>query len=203
MSNQKGQAKVLKANTETVNFRFYNISLDNVPFFHKTLSLKMHFKLNTFQTDPTRVDSFTVRWTKVIEFSRQINRDSMKKAAPSIVEITIYTHSGNKQSRKDEIASGKLDLAQLVRTGKHDISLPLQSNILESNLKFEIEMSGGDSFLEPSNEVKPQETVILPVIQPIIKNSWFNFKHNPDMIEHDANLLVEAALKPVQPKNKL
>lgn len=201
MSAQKTQpTKVIKANNKMVNFTFYNFSLDNVPFYHKTLSLKMHYRLTTFQTDPTRVENFVVKWTKVIQFSRQINRDALKKPVPSLVDITIYTHSGNKGGGKDEIASGKLDLAQLVRTGKKVMSIPLQSNILESNLSFEIQTSGDDSFFEANTDAKPQETIQLPVIQPIIKNSWFNFKHNPDLIEEDANHLVEAALRPLQVK---
>lgn len=190
-----------KPKSENVTFRFFNLTLDNVPFCHKTLSLKMHFRLNNFPTDPTPVEDFLVKWTNTIEIKRSISRDNSGKPVPSIIDITVFTHTV-KGSGKDEIAFGKLDLAQIVRTGKKTMSIPLQSNILESSLRFEIETQGGDSFTEVTNDVKNDDMPRLPVIVPILRNSWFNFKHNPDLIEADANILVEAAMKPVakQPK---
>ncbi|KAH0795681.1 hypothetical protein GPJ56_000560 [Histomonas meleagridis] len=184
----------IKSSAELVTFLFHNIVLDNVPFCHRTLSLKFHFRLNNFPTDPTPVENFLVKWTRVIEMERTISRDSSGKPTPSIVDVTVYTHSV-KGSGKEEIAHGKLDLAQIVRRGNGSTSIQLQSNILESVLRFDVEIRGGESFKEVSNESKQVSSTPLPEIHLYTKNSWFNFKHNPDQIEADANILVEAATK--------
>lgn len=185
------------ANTnELVTFRFFNITLDNVPFCHKTLSLKLHYRLTSFPTDPTPVEDFQVKWTKVIEIQRTISLDSNQKPVPTYLDVTVYTHS-RKGSGKEEIAHGKMDLLMLVKSGKTSETLPLSSNILESVLHFDVEMIGGEAFVEAPPDTKADDCPPLPEIHPIIKNSWFNFKHNPDLIEADANTLVEAAMKPI------
>ena len=182
---------------ENVVFRFFNITLDKVPFCHKTLSMKMHHGTKSYATEPTPVEDFLVKWTSAIEITRAISRDSAGKPMPSILNITVYTHTV-KGSGKEEVASGKLDLAQVVRTGKKEMSVALESKILESNLNMEIETQGGDSFTEVSARDASEELPPLPVIVPVLKTSWFNFKHNPDMIEADANRLVEAAVQAAQ-----
>jgi hypothetical protein len=55
-------------------------------------------------------------------------------------------------------------------------------------------MKGGESFAEAVPDVKAETSVALPVVRPVLKASWFAFKHNPDQIEADANLLAQAAL---------
>ena len=183
-----------KSTKESVIFRFFNITLDNVPFCHKTLSMKFHYGIKSFGTVPTPVEDFLVKWTNTIEFNRAISRDNSGKPMPSIVNVTVSTHTV-KGSGKDEVASGKFDLAQIVRTGKRQISVALESKILESKLQFDVETQGGDSFTEIAGRDANADLPPLPVIVPVLKNSWFNFKHNPDMIEADANKLVEAAMQ--------
>lgn len=179
-----------------VSFKFSNLKLDNVPFCSKILSLKFQdsrFSKNT--TGSEGVQNFQVKWPQVIEMHKTITRDVSKKLIPLIIDITVYMHPA-KGSGKDEIAHGKLDLSQLISKGSNQGSVQLQSNILESTLSFDVEMNGINELVESHTDSKQEEPPDFPEIHPVAKNSWFNMKHNPDLIEQDANLLVEAALKP-------
>ena len=187
-------SKNVKSSSESVTFLFHNIVLDNVPFCHRTLSLKFHFRLNSFTTLATPVENFLVKWTTVIEMERTISHDSMGKPVPSIVEVTVFTHNV-KGRGKEEIAHGKFDLAQIVRHRNATNTIQLQSNILESSLHFDVDIRGGESFTEVTDELKTFTPTPLPEIISYSKNSWFNFKHNPDQLEADANILVAAATK--------
>lgn len=187
-------SKNSKSSAEQVTFIFHNIVLDNVPFCHRTLSLKFHFRLNSFTTLATPVEDFLVKWTTVIEMERAISRDSLGKTVPSIVEVTVFTHSV-KGSGKEEIAHGKFDLAQLVKHRNSAHTVQLQSNILESSLRFDVDIRGGESFAEVTDERRPFVPAPLPTVTPFARNSWFNFKHNPDQLEADANRLVAAATR--------
>jgi hypothetical protein len=189
-----GATKGPKPQNDNVTFRLFNLTLTNVPFCHKTLSLRIRLGLgHSLTTDPTPATNFLVEWTSVITFQRSISRDTSGKAIPSIVDIIVLTHSVRGTGR-DKIAYGALDLSQLVKTGKGPGSIPLFSGILESSLKFDVEMSGGESLAEPAPDVKAEEYPPLPVIRPVLKNGWFGFNHHPDLIEADANLLVQAVL---------
>ncbi|OHT12029.1 hypothetical protein TRFO_18214 [Tritrichomonas foetus] len=199
-SSKPPQSTKTKTSTKSqqITFRFSKLCLDNVPFCHKTLSLKFHSKFFNQGTNPTPVDNFTVQWINTIEIKKNITCDASGKLLPANVDLTVFTHTV-KGSGKDEVAYGVLDLSQLARSGSKSGSVQMRSSILESTLTFEIEMVG-DSFIEAHKETKQEELPKLPEIIPISKNSWFNMKHNPDLIEQDANMLVEAALKPkVQP----
>lgn len=189
------QSKSKLPMTQQVTFKFSNLSLNNVPFCSKIISLKFQdsrFSKNNTSSEP--VNNFQVVWPQAIEIHKNITRDASKKLIPSIIDITVYMHPA-KGSGKDEIAHGKLDLAQLVVKGNGDGSVQLQSIILESSLSFHVDMVGISELVEVHTDTKPEELPDFPEIHPVAKNSWFNMKHNPDLIEQDANLLVEAALK--------
>jgi hypothetical protein len=194
MSASLADKRPKQSQSDNVTFRFFNLTLTNVPFCHKTLSLRIRLGLgHRFTTDPTPVANFLVEWTAVISFQRSISRDTSGRAIPTIVDIIILSHSVRGTGR-DKIAYGTLDLAQLVKTGNGRGSVPLLSNILESSVNFDVEMIGGESFAEAVPNVKTDEYRPLPVIRPVLKNGWFPFNHNPDLIEADANLLVQAVL---------
>ncbi|KAK8861182.1 hypothetical protein M9Y10_012877 [Tritrichomonas musculus] len=195
MSAKPPQQSKSKPATQQVTFKFSNLRLNNVPFYSKNISLKFQdsrFSKNNTSSEP--VNNFQVVWTQAIEMHKNITRDSSNKLIPSIIDITVYMHPP-KGGGKDEIAHGKLDLAQLVVKGNGDGSVELQSIILESSLSFHVDMTGISELVEVHNDAKPDDLPVFPEIHPVAKNSWFNMKHNPDLIEQDANLLVEAALK--------
>jgi hypothetical protein len=191
------RSKFFRGSRETVEFRFSSITLDNVPFCHKTLSLRIQVRLTTHETDPTPVENFVVRWTKPIQFQRALSRDSSGKLVPSVVDVEVASYNVTGTNNRQQVANGKIDLAQLTRNRRDTVSIPLQSKLLGSTLRFDCEIKGGDCFIESANEAKPGEMPRLPAIGPVSRNSWFHFKHNPDQIDADANLLVEAASRPI------
>ena len=188
------KTKVSNSKNQQITFRFSKLCLDNVPFCNKTLSLRFHSKFFSQGTDPTPVEKFSVSWKNTVEIKKNITFDSVGKLLPMDVDVTVLTHSV-KGSGKNEIARGKIDLASLARSGVKAGNVQMMSNILESTLSFDVEIYP-DSLVEAQPEQKQIETLELPEIHVIMKNSWFNVKHNPDLIEQDANILVEAALKP-------
>jgi hypothetical protein len=101
----------------------------------------------------------------------------------------VFTHTARGADR-EPVATGTLDLAKLVTARKTSESLRLTSSILDSPLKFKVEMKGGESFAEAVPDVKAETSVARPVL----KASWFAFKHKPDQIEADANVLAQAGL---------
>ena len=194
MSKQKTVPKPI---TDNVTFIFSDITLDNVPFCHKTLSIKMHYSMNNFATEPTPVDNFVVQWSKVLELSRPITKDALGHVTSSFIDVFVYTHTV-KGSGKEEVATGKIDLAQLVRQGVKHFDLPLTSNVLESSLHFNVEIKNGRNFLEKASVVEQSQPPVLPKIIVSTKKSWFFFHHNQDSIESDAQKLAEIAM--TQPK---
>ena len=192
MSKQK---LAIKPITENVTFVFSDIRLDNVPFCHKTLSIRMKYSMNAIATEPTPVDNFDVQWTKSIEFTRPITKDALGHINSSMVDVFVYTHTV-KGSGKEEIATGKFDLAPIVRNGMKHFDFPLQSNVLESNLHFNIEIKNGRSFLEKPVEEEEIEPPVLPKIIISTKKSWFTFNHNQDSIEADALKLADLSMVP-------
>lgn len=190
MSKEK---KTLKPVTEYVTFTFSHITLDNVPFCHKTLSIKMHYSMNNFSTDPTPVDNFVVQWSKVIEFQRPISKDTLGHLTSSMIDVYIYTHTV-KGSGKEQIATGKFDLSNLVQTGAKHYDLQLSSSVLESCLHFNIDIKGGKDFIEKQADLQNQENVKLPKIIVSSKKGWFTFHHNQDTIESDAIHLAEMSI---------
>lgn len=191
------EKKVIKPLTEHVTFVFSQIRLDNVPFCHKTLSIKLHFSMNNFSTDPTPVDNFIVQWSKVIEFQRPITKDALGHLQASMIDVYIYTHTV-KGSGKEEIATGKFDLANLVKTGAKNFDLPLTSSVLESSLHFELDIKGGKEFIDKQSLTQNQTLPELPKIIVSTKKSWFVFHHNQDTIEADAIHLAEVAMNQSQ-----
>lgn len=188
------RVKSSKTPTEVVTFTFRNITLNNVPFCHKTLSVKIHVSMNNnFQTEPTPVDNFIVQWTKTIEFTRQMNRDALGHLSPLTADVFVYTHTV-KGSGKGEIANGKIDLTHIVRNGMKHIELPLTSIVLESNLCFDVEIKGGASFVEKQQETDISKLPQLPNILISSRRSWFTFRHNQDSVESDACRLADVAM---------
>jgi hypothetical protein len=181
---------------ETVDFIFSDITLDKVPFCHKTFSLYFRYRVTKYLLDPTPVENFCVRWSKRVQFQRCVTRDSSGGFLPSIVELRIDSHAVSGTAQRSRIGSGKIDLAQLQRTGSGRVSVPVQSPILESSLQFEVAVMLGDSLVTSSVDSSPVEAVELPVVRPFLKNSWFSFKSNPELIDQDALTLVEASIRP-------
>ncbi|EAY18265.1 hypothetical protein TVAG_253770 [Trichomonas vaginalis G3] len=194
MSKEK---KSLKSVTEQITFTFSQLTLDNVPFCHKTLSIKMHFSMNNFATDPTPVDNFIVQWSKVIELTRPITKDTLGHLTSSIIDVYVYTHTV-KGSGKEEIATGKFDLSNLVRTGAKTFDLPLTSSVLESSLHFNVDIKGGKDFFDKQFDLQNQELAPLPKIIVSSKKSWFVFHHNQDTIESDAIHLADVSMNQAQ-----
>ena len=181
-----------KNNNKNITFIFSNILLDNVPFCHKTLSVKLHYSMNSFSTDPTPVDNFTVQWSKSLEIQKSLTQDTFGQYISCLIDVFVYTHTVQ-GSGKEEIAIGKLDLSQLVKLNPKNFKLPLTSKILESNLYFDIEIKGNIIFPEPINPINNNLINKFPNIIVSNKKSWFNFPQTLDRIEIEANKLVEAS----------
>jgi hypothetical protein len=182
--------------TETVDFTFSDITLDKVPFCHKTFSLSLRYRVTKYLLDPTPVENFCVRWSKRVQFQRCVTRDSSGTFLPSIVDLRIDSHAVSGTAQRSRIGSGKIDLTHLQKTGSGKVSIPVQSPILESSLQFEVAVMFGDSMIIPSADSSPTEGVELPIVKTFVKNSWFSFKSNPDLIDQDALALVEASIRP-------
>lgn len=177
---------------ENVIFKFYNITLDKVPFCHKMLSVRMTCRLSRYSTEQKAVEEFLVNWSKAIEIKRMMMHDATGKIVPTIIDVNILAHQV-RGSGVDEVAYGKFDLAQILRQAKKSLCVPLQSNILDSNLRFEIETLGGDSFVEVADADEFVDEEPLPVIPVYQTEGWFSFHHNAEAIEADSVMLVKAA----------
>lgn len=189
MSSSKRQKGAL---SENVVFKFFNITLDKVPFCHKMLSVRMSCRLSKYSTEQKAAEEFLVSWSKAIEIKRLMTHDTTGKIVPTIVDVIILAHAA-RGSGIDEVAYGKFDLAQILRQAKKSLCVPLQSNILDSNLRFEIEMLGGDNFVEVFSPERFDEEEPLPVIPVYQTDGWFSFHHNAEAIEMDSRMLVKAA----------
>ena len=192
MSKQKLSVKPI---TEAVTFTFSDIRLDNVPFCHKTLSIRIKFSMNACSTEPTPVDNFDVQWSKPLVFTRSISKDALGHINTSMIDVFVYTHTV-KGSGKEEVATGKIDLAPIVKNGLKHFDLPLQSNVLESNLHFDITIQNGHKFLEKNIDEEVMDPPHLPKIIISTKKSWFTFNHNQDSIEADAMKLADLSMMP-------
>ena len=178
--------------SENVVFKFYNITLDKVPFCHKTLSVRMMCRLNRYSTEQKAAEDFRVNWSKAIEIKRLMTHDTAGKIVPTIIDVLVLAHQV-RGSGVDEVAYGKFDLAQILRQAKKHLCVPLQSNILDSNLRFEIETLGGDSFVEVAVQDEFEDEEPLPVIPVYQTEGWFSFHHNVEAIEADSTMLVKVA----------
>lgn len=176
-----------------VQFRFFNITVDNVPFCDKSFSLKVHFRYHTFPTEVERPVDFKVVWANLIEFNILITRDTNSKAAPVFLDFTLLM-ADNKGGGADVIASAKFDIAEVLRKGLRKLTIPLLSSVLESNLSMDVETNGGEMFYDVPAEKTEVIQENLPVITPRIKNGWLNYQHNTDLVDMDAEEMVKAII---------
>lgn len=186
------KAKNEKKHNE-VSFCLKNFTLDNVPFCHKTFSIKFHIPSFNHKLYPTPVDNFSVQWTKAIEFQRSINKDPLGNIIPLIADIIVFTHNV-KGSGKEQIASGKVDFTNLVINDIHRYSILLSSSVLESVLRFDIDTKGAEQFIDINSSIKMEVPAALPSILVFSRKSWFVFRHNQESSESDACKLADVSL---------
>jgi hypothetical protein len=180
---------------ETVDFVFSQIFLDKVPFCHKTFSLRMRFRFAKFLLDPTPVENFCVRWSKRIQIQRFVTRDSSGNLSTAFADFRIDKHAVSGKAQRSQVGVGKIDLGQLAKNGSGRVSIPVQSQILEGCLQFDVAVMAGDAPIAPSSDSGPVEPLQLPVVKPFFKSSWFSFKSTPDLVDQDAQALVEASTR--------
>jgi hypothetical protein len=190
-----GSRARLKPSVETIDFAFSDIVLDKVPFCYKTFSLRFRYRITKILTDPTPVENFCVRWSKRIQFQRSLTRDISGSLLPSVVGVRVFSHAVSGKAQRSEIGSGKIDLAQLATSGSGPVSIPIQSQILESCLQFTVAVTAGDAPVGPLAEAEPAEPPEIPVIRTFSRHSWFAFKSNPDLIDQEALALAEASIR--------
>ena len=176
-----------------VQFRFYNISVDNIPFCNKYFSLKLHFRYNSFSTDFSPAKEFSVSWHTLLEFQYLVTKDVSGHASLLPLDFTLYSSDDSKGGGKEEIATAKYDGSIILKNGLKKVTIPLQSTILESKLTMDIDVNGGEIFFEIPQVQEKTEQENLPKVITRIKNGWHPYQHNTEQIDNDANILIAAA----------
>ena len=176
-----------------VQFRFYNISVDNIPFCNKHFSLKLHLRYNNLPTDFAPAKEFSVNWHTLLEFQYLVTRDVSGHASLLALDFTLYSSDDEKGGGKEEIATAKYDASIILRNGLKKVTIPLQSSILESKLTMDVDVNGGEIFFEMPQTPEKIEEENLPKVITRIKNGWHPYQHNIEQIEIDANALIAAA----------
>ena len=185
--------QVSVSDKSNVQFRFFNISVDNIPFCNKYFSLKLHFRYNSFSTDFAPTKEFSVIWHNLLEFQYLVTRDISGHAALVSLDFTLYSSNDFKGSGKEEIATAKYDASSILKHGLKKVTIPLTSSILESKLTMDVEANGGEIFFEIPPTQEKQQTENFPKVITRIKNGWHSYQHNMEQIDIDTNALIAAA----------
>jgi hypothetical protein len=189
---------MLRHKNEEVIFRLSNLTLENVPFSSKKVSVRFHrYLANLFATRPADIDETgTVRWPDPAPFQDHLSRSvDFGRFVTRSVDVFVSVHEIQRVNRQEDIADGKLDLAQLASDGSGPVEFPLQSQLLLSPLRFDLEvLVGGVRVDAKSKPVVNREK--LPEITPVLLTGIFRFKHTPEQMDEDTNLLISAAKTP-------
>jgi hypothetical protein len=183
---------------EDVVFRLSNLRLENVPFSSKKISVRFHrYLANLFTTRPADVDdSGTVHWPDPSPFQDRLSRSvGQGQFLTRSVDVFISIHDPQRGNRLEDIAEGKLDLAQLASDGSGPVEFPLQSQLLSSPLRFDLEALIGNARIESKRNGPPNRGA-LPELAPVLLPGTFRLKHSPEQVDIDANLLAAAARLP-------
>jgi hypothetical protein len=188
----------MRHRNEDVVFRLSNLTLENVPFSSKKVSVRFQrYVTDLLSTRPADVDeSGHVHWPDPAPFQDHLSRAvDTGRFLTRTVNVFVSVHDSQRGSRQDTMAGGKLDLAQLANDGSGPVAFPLQSELLLSPFRFDAEVLVGNVRAERVQKPAVNREK-LPEITPVLLTGTFRFKHSPKEIEADAYLLMAAAKQP-------